>query len=122
MEQYINLDNVAYIEVREKKPAERFEYSKAKSEKWTAFFKSKIEQEEGWFDDDGKFYSREDLSKSFKGKFGIDTDGQTVIVRPRVEIELTTQRIITKYFDDYQQARMFAVELTQQSRNLIKFS
>lgn len=122
MEQYINLDNVAYIEVRDKKPAERFEYSKAKSEKRNAFFKTQTEQEEGWFDDDGKFYTKSELSSSFKGKFGIDTDGRSVIVRPRVEIELTTQRIITKYFDDYQQARMFAVELTQQYRNLIKFS
>lgn len=116
MEQYINLDNIAFIEVKDKKPAGRFEYSKAKR---NAFFKT--EQGEGWFDDDNKFYTKEDLLKSFKDKFGIDIDGETVIIRPRVEIELTNQRIISKFFDDYQQARMFAVDLSQQNRNLIKF-
>lgn len=121
MEKYIHLDNVAYVEVSDKKPTNRFEYSEAKSEKRNAFFKTQPGQEEGWFDDDNKFYTKEDLLKSFKSKFGIDTDGKTVIVRPRVEIELTTQRIVTKYFDDYQQARMFAEELSQKCRNLIKF-
>lgn len=122
MEQYINLNNVAYLEVRDKKPAGRFEFSKAQLEKRTTFFKIQNEKAEGWYDDDGEFYTRQQLSEVFKDKFGIDTDGQTVIVRPMIEIGLTSQRIIVKYFDDYQQARMFAVDLTQQYRNLIKFS